>query len=143
MRQTDFLRGRPAGSYELPDVSWFSPSGGQVEWSGDSRSLVCLLGAVPPDDPQSPPNHHVLMLIHAGTDSRHFVLPPIARNLAWRQFLNTAAESPGDIFPALDGPAPASGVVTMEARSMVVYVARDRSGELPRRARQEFLAARS
>ncbi len=128
VRQTDFLRG--GGELrELPDVSWFGPSGGQVEWFGDSRSLVCLLGAVPPESPQSPPNHHVLMLIHAGTDSRHFILPPIARNIPWRQFLNTAAESPCDIFPTLDGPEPTSGVVTMEARSMVVYVARDR---LPR-----------
>jgi hypothetical protein len=68
----------------------------------------------------------VLLLIHAGTDARHFILPPIARNIPWRQFLNTAAESPCDIFPTLDGPEPTSGVVTMEARSMVVYVARDR-----------------
>ena len=34
----------------LPDVSWFSPSGGQVDWSGESRSLVCLLAAAPPKD---------------------------------------------------------------------------------------------
>ena len=79
VRQTDFLRGQPAAPGGLPDVSWFSPSGGQVEWFGDSRSLVCLLAAVPPEDPLSPPNHHVLMLIHAGTDARHFILPPIAR----------------------------------------------------------------
>ena len=45
VRQTDFSAAsrRPGG---LPDVSWFGPSGGQVEWCGDSRSLVCLLGAV-------------------------------------------------------------------------------------------------
>jgi glycogen operon protein len=127
VRQTDFLRGRPAGLYELPDVSWYGPSGGQVEWFGDSRSLVCLLGAVPPEDSRLPPNHHVLIFIHAGTDSRHFVLPPIARPIDWRMFLNTAAESPCDIYPSLDGPAPANGIVTMESRSMAVYVARDRS----------------
>ena len=127
VRQTDFLRGRPAGLFELPDVSWFGPSGGQVEWFGDSRSLVCLLGAVPPEHSHSPPNHHVMTLIHAGTDSRHFVLPPAARAIDWYLFLNTAAESPCDIYPSLDGPSPTSGVVTMEARSMAVYVARDRS----------------
>jgi glycogen operon protein len=98
-----------------------------VEWFGDSRSLVCLLGAVPPEHSHSPPNHHVMTLIHAGTDSRHFVLPPAARAIDWFLFLNTAAESPCDIYPSLDGPSPTSGVVTMEARSMAVYVARDRS----------------
>ena len=66
------------------------------------------------------------MLIHAGTDARHFILPPPARGIAWRLFLNTAADSPDDIYPSLDGPPlPDNGVVTMEARSMVVYVARD------------------
>ena len=124
VHRTDFLRGIPASPGRLPDVTWFGPSGGQVEWSGDSRSLMCLWGAAPPEDPQSP-NHHILLLFHAGTDSRHFVFPPIARNIDWRLFLNTAAESPDDIFPELNGPEPVSGVVTMDARSMAVYVARD------------------
>ena len=49
VRQPDFLRGQPVRPGGLPDVSWFSSSGGQVEWSGDSRSLVCLLAALPPE----------------------------------------------------------------------------------------------
>jgi glycogen operon protein len=126
VRQTDFLRGRPTFPAGLPDVSWFGPSGGEVEWFGDSRSLVCMLAAVPPEDPLSPTNHHVLMLIHAGTEGRHFILPTPARGIAWRLFLNTAAESPADIYPSLDGPPLSdNSVVTMEARSMIVYVARD------------------
>ncbi len=126
VRQTDFLRGEPSRPHGLPDVSWFGPSGGQVEWSGDSRSIVCLLGAVPPENPLTPTNHHLLIFIHAGTDARHFILPPPARGLAWRLFLNTAADGPGDIYPSLDGPPLAdNGVVTMESRSMVVYIAAD------------------
>ncbi len=96
----------PAGPGRLPDVSWFSPSGGQIDWSSDSRSLVCLLAAALPDDPSLPPNHHVLMLFHAGTEARHFILPLSARGIFWRLFLNTAAETPDDIYPALDGPPP-------------------------------------
>ena len=126
VRQADFLRGQPFRPSGLPDVSWFSPSGGQVDWSSDSRSLVCLLAAAPPEDTQSPPNHHVLMLFHAGTDARHFTLPPLAREIAWRLFVDTAAESPADIYPTLDGPPPsANDIVTLEARSTMVYVARD------------------
>ena len=75
VRQTDFLRGRPFRQGGLPDVSWFGPSGGEVEWFEDSRSLVCLLGAVPPEDALAPPNHNVLIFIHAGSDARHFMLP--------------------------------------------------------------------
>ena len=131
VRRMDFLHGHPGRPDGLPDVGWFGPSGGEVEWSADSRSLICLLGAAPPDDPRSPPNHHLLMLFHAGSDSRHFILPQSVRNIDWRLLLNTAAESPDDIHPALEGPPlPQNNVVTMEPRSLVVYVARD---TLPRR----------
>ena len=107
VRQTDFLRGQPVRPGGLPDVSWFSPSGGQVEWSGDSRSLVCLLAAVPPEDPLSPPNHHVLMLFHAGTDARHFTLPPPARGIAWRLFVEHGGREPGRHLSGPGRPAPA------------------------------------
>jgi isoamylase len=126
VRQVDFLRGQPSQPGGLPDVGWFGPSGGQVDWSADWRSLVCLLAAAPREDHHSGPNHHLMILIHAGTDARHFTVPPPARGLHWRQFIDTAAESPADIFPALNGPPPsANAVVTLEARSMVVYVAAD------------------
>ena len=126
IRQPEFLDGQPFRPGGLPDVSWYSSSGGQVEWSGDSRSLVCVLGAVPPEDEFSPPHYNVMMLFHAGVDSRHFILPQCVRELPWRLFIDTAAESPNDAFPLLNGPSPpANGVVTLEARSMVVFVARD------------------
>ena len=132
VRQPDFLRGQPARSDGLPDVSWFSSSGGQAEWSGESRSLTCLLGGVPRSpgkDKSSPPSYHVLMFFHAGVDARHFIVPLVARGIAWRLFVDTAAESPNDIYPSLDGPPPPSnGVVTLESRSLKVYVAADESG---------------
>ena len=79
--------------------------------------------------PLRPPNHHVLLFIHTGTDARHFIVPAPARNLAWRLFLNTAADSPDNIYPSLDGPPEtANGVVTLESRSMAVYLARDEGG---------------
>ncbi len=126
VRQTDFFRGQPRRPGGLPDVTWFGPSGGPIDWASDSRSLVCLVAAAEPAEPLASPNHHVLLLIQAGTDSRHFILPPPARGLPWRLLLNTAAASPSDIYPNLDGsPAPSTGVVPMEARSMVVYIAPD------------------
>jgi glycogen operon protein len=126
VRRSEFLQGQPHGPGGLPDVSWFSSSGGQAEWSGDSRSLACLLAAAPPENSSSPPTHHVLMFFHAGSDARHFVLPSPARDLAWRLFVDTAAESPHDIYPKLNGPSlPGNGIVTLESRSMKVFVARN------------------
>ncbi|MBN1394132.1 MAG: glycogen debranching protein GlgX [Pirellulales bacterium] len=126
VRRLNFLEGRAAQPGSLPDAAWFAPSGGEVDWSADSRSLICLLGAAPPTDPHRPPNHHLLMLLHAGSDARHFTLPHSVRKIDWRLLLNTAAESPDDIYPSLDGPPPPSNnVVTMEPRSMIVFVAHD------------------
>ena len=48
----------------------------------------------------------------------------VGRSIAWRLFVDTAAESPADIYPALDGPSPpANGIITLQARSLMVYVA--------------------
>jgi glycogen operon protein len=126
VRQKDFFRGQPSRPGGISDVSWYAPSGGAVDWSGNSRSLMCLLSAVPREEPELPPNHHVLMLFHAGSDARHFTLPAAARGLPWRLFVDTAAASPNDIYPDLNGPAaPANDIVTLESRSMMVYVAKE------------------
>ena len=85
--------------------------------------------------PLSPPNHHVLLFIHAGTDARHFILPGPARGIAWRLLVEHGGRQPRRHLSDLDGPPlPGNGVVPMEARSMVVYVAPDvpaRSHSLP------------
>ena len=98
----------------------------------DGRTTIDIQGsiitaqrvAVPRDDRYAPPNHHVLLMCHAGEDVCRFQLPEVAREIAWRQFINTAAEPPEDIYPDLDGPEPpAEGVVSLEPRSLVCYVA--------------------
>jgi glycogen operon protein len=126
VRQEDFLTGRPVRPGGLPDVSWYSARGGPVDWSRNTHSLVCLLGAVPREARHAPPHHHVLLLCHAGVRSREFRLPALARELPWRLFIDTAALSPKDVYPKLDGPPPPEkGVVPLEARSLVCYVAAD------------------
>ena len=127
VRQTDFLP-RAAGPCpaDLPDVSWFTAqrrAGGLV---GRFAEPGLPVGGGAAGSAASPPNHHVLMLFHAGTEARHFILPPLARGIAWRLFVNTAAESPADIYPALDGPPPPSNdIITVPARSLMVFVAHD------------------
>jgi len=149
VRRTDFLTGKPIRSNGAPecaaglkDVSWYNANGEPVDWTSGDCSLVCLLAAAPASDaagdggldccgrfagPQQSAQrsgHHVLMLMHAGSDPRRFFLPASAREMPWRLFVNTANKSPYDVYPRLDGPAPpVDGVITLEARSLVVYVA--------------------
>jgi len=126
VRQTDFLSGRPVRPGGLPDVSWYDAAGGPMDWDADGQSLTCLLAAVPPRSILEPPNHHLLMMFHAGTDPQRFVIPPPARRFPWSLLVSTAAKSPRDIYPGLNGPAPPhDGVVELEGRSLACYVARD------------------
>jgi len=126
LRQLNFLDGDVARPGGPPDVSWYNAAGDPVDWNDNEGSLICLLAAAPQLDVLQPPNRHVLLMLHAGSDPRQFMLPPTARHIAWRQFINTAADPPADVYPDLDGPAPREdGLVELESRSLVCFVARD------------------
>jgi len=126
VRQTNFLSGQPRRPGGLPDASWYNPAGQTVDWNANASSLTCLLAAVPPQDPLDPANHHVLMMFHAGSDPQRFYVPPIARRLLWRLLIDTAAKYPRDMYPGRNGPPPAAdGIVELEGRSLVCFVARD------------------
>ncbi len=126
VRQENFLSGqlvRPGG---LPDASWYDAHGEPVDWEQIDCSLTCLLGAVPRTDKLVFPNHHVLLFCHSGTAPREFIVPAFIRDIRWRLFIDTAAESPGDIYPKLNGPQmPNSDVIILDSHSLVCYVAPD------------------
>ena len=127
VRRENFLTGRPARQGGLPDVSWYGSHGGPVDWNNSEvRSLVCILAAVPRRDAADLVSRNVMMMFHAGFEPLRFVLPGAARDLDWRLFINTGAKAPGDVYPAFDGPPPAAdGSFTLDARSLVCFVAKD------------------
>ncbi len=95
-----------------------------MDWNADSRSLACLLAALPPEYDDSPAGHPILVLCHAGAEACRFVVPSALRDLSWRLFFNTAAKSPRDVYPDSDGPPlPSGAAVVLESRSLVGYVA--------------------
>jgi len=126
VRRTDFLSGLPVRPGGLPDVSWYGPAASPIDWTEAGQSLTCLLAAAPRQHVLDPPNHHVLMMLHAGESPARFVIPPLVRGLNWWLLVDTSARPPQDIYPGLDGPSPpADGRVELEGRSLVCYVARD------------------
>ena len=65
-----------------------------------------------------------MLMLHAGHEPRRFTIPAGLRHLSWNLFADTAANSPDDIFPGLDGPAPAKdGAVLLHSHSLMCYVA--------------------
>ena len=126
VRRTDFLTGQPTSPGGFPDISWYNAKGAPVNWESTARSLVCLLAAVPATAAAAPPTNHILTMYHGGVEAKTFRIPPIARTASWRLFLDTAADAPDDAYPNLDGPRfPANGKITLEAHSLVCYVATD------------------
>ena len=97
-----------------------------MDWNNSDEGIVCVLMAPPQPDPMKPSPRHIMMLFHNGVARREFSIPPEVRHLSWRLFVDTAAESPRDVFPSGDGPAaPAGGSLQLVERSMLVFVAGD------------------
>jgi isoamylase len=135
LRRRNFLSGIPERQGALPDVSWFNASGGGVDWRGGDQALVCIFGAPTTPETNGNNNHnrldadvshtrHVMLMLNPGTEPRDFYVPELVRAIHWRRFLYTAALSPDDIHPDLDGPEPPiRGPLRLAERSMACYVA--------------------
>jgi len=128
VRQKTFLRGLPRRLDGQPDVAWYGDSGVPIDWGNGDEGVICVLSALPQPDRTRPSNRHVMMLFHNGIEPGVFSIPPEVRHLPWKLFIDTAAESPDDIFTSDDGPAlPESFILELRGRSMMVYTARKRS----------------
>ncbi len=103
LRRDRFLTGRPEFDGEFPDISWFNAHGLPVDWLRDRGSLMCLLGRTHASARECA-GRAVLMMFHAAETRTTFELPLEARSSRWRIVLDTAAPSPDDIYPQLDGP---------------------------------------
>jgi len=122
VRRRTFLRGRAEADGGIPDVAWYDPRGATVDWSRDSHSLTCFFGAARKNgEPED--GRHVLIFCHAGWYPQDFVVPPSLRKLNWRLFVDTAADSPDDVYPEADGPPPPKGPIGLIERSLLCFVA--------------------
>ena len=107
IRQPYFLTGQPRVPGGLPDISWYGAIGGCVPWNqGLERSLTCLLSAVPPTREYEGSLYHILIMFHGGWEAKEFYFPAVCQNFSWRLFVDTAADSPNDIYPERTGPKP-------------------------------------
>jgi glycogen operon protein len=121
VRRKEFLRGEPRPDTKLPDVNWYNALGTAVDWQGGDNTLICLLRKQV--DTVDENAKDVLLLINATGSPREFILPAIAKGTKWRLFVDTASDSPKDVYPELDGPAPPkSGKLTLDYRSLMAFV---------------------
>ena len=131
VRRRTFLNGQPKDEGEFPEVSWFSPLGTAIDWNSGDRAFSCLWNPPGVEEDEARNGRSVLMLYNAAPESQEFMLPTVVKSRpgGWKMLLDTAADTPNDVFPEADGPAPPlSGKLTMIGRSMRCYVASDVRG---------------
>jgi glycogen operon protein len=122
VRREHFLTGSP-NERGVPDVSWYSALGAAVDWHGDDNTLICHLASPSREHDPDDKGRDVLMMLNASPHPRQFILPPLAKGTRWRLFADTAAESPHDVYPQMDGPSPSrSRRQTLPDRSLRCYV---------------------
>ena len=124
VRQKHFLGGYPTGRRGLYDVNWYNALGTAVDWDSGDPMLTCLFAAPNKENDPEGFGRDVLLLLNGSPAPQQFILPPVAKGTSWRMFVDTAAASPSDVYPDLNGPRPpASGKFVMPERSVRIYVA--------------------
>jgi len=123
IRRKTFLTGQPVDGRMVPDVSWYAPSGRPLDWGQGELAMVAYIAApARADDPEGLGRDLVMMFNSTGQD-RSYHMPQIGKGTRWTLFLDTAAESPGDVYPEINGPAPpGGGVIEMPCHSLKVYI---------------------
>ena len=130
LRRRAFLRGSAAPAEPFPDVEWFSPDGGPVDWAAGDAGLVCwFTTAIAPGESRGAGlPRHVLIFFHAGSAPRDFHLPASAavRGLHWRLLADTRAEPPHDVHPEGRGAlVEPDSPLALPGRALVCLVADD------------------
>jgi len=123
IRRRSFLTGKPTDGRHLPDLSWFSPDGGPLDWSSDRLALTAYIAAPAKIDDPKKMGRDVLLLFNSTGQPLSFQLPEHGKGLQWNLFVDSAAQSPEDIFPELNGPPPPSNRrVEVSYKALKVFV---------------------
>ena len=128
VRRRSYLTGQPVDGRKIPDVSWYAPAGTPLDWSKGQLAMMAYIAA--PSRAQDPESagRDLLLMFNSTGETREFKMPDVGRGMKWNLFVDTAAASPEDIYPDVDGPMPPSSrLIEMPHHSLKVYV----SGEIP------------
>ena len=123
VRRKRFLSPEPTEHAHTPEANWFNAEGGPVSWESGDLALSCLLLAPPPEEDPTGKGRDLLFFINSTAESRDFHVPVQAEGRNWKLFVDTAAKSPRDVYPNLNGAKlPKSGGLRLKYRSLRVYV---------------------
>ncbi len=109
--------------YSDTEIQWFNPQRGVPNWADmEERQLVCLI--------RENDQHSICLMFNAGADAVDFQLPPNLQGAQWHLAVDTAGESPHDLFSVGEESLlkyPQSYLV--KPRSSVILLARRPNGQ--------------
>jgi isoamylase len=118
LQRRHFLSGRVREGSELPDIAWHGVDLDAPEWLGkECRTLAFTLA---PREKGEGPLH---VMLNMGAEGSSFAVPGLAA-YRWRLAVDTAAESPADLFGPAKQPPFTDRRYTLAARSVVVLEGR-------------------
>ena len=104
--------------YTDANIHWYAPQGGLPDWDDrEQNKFACLIHEEQQDT--------LFLMFNAGADKVDFVLPPVPSGFRWHLAVDTARESPQDIFAAGKGPLlEDTKTYRMSSRASAILVAR-------------------
>lgn len=91
LRQTLFLHGAARAADGLPDVSWYSPSGGEPDWSDAGLGTLCVLMRGSAEARITPAqNDAVFIILHRPDKPAKVVVPKPRQGWQWMVGIDTA-----------------------------------------------------
>jgi isoamylase len=123
VRRKTFLTGKPVDDRLIPDVSWFSPDGHHLDWEQQTLAMMAYIAAPHQTNDPERLGRDIVMMFNSTGQEREFIMPGVANESRWNLFVDTAAETPLDIFPELNGPMPSlDSKLRMPHHSLKVFV---------------------
>jgi glycogen operon protein len=127
VRRKTYLTGLPVDGRMIPDVSWYAPDGSHLDWGQKELAMMAYIAAPSRIDDPEGQGRDLVMMFNSTGQIRDFTMPEVGRGMIWNLFIDTAADSPEDIYPDVDGPMPPSGrMIKMPHHSLKVFVSQQK-----------------
>ncbi len=99
VRRKTYLTGQPVDGRMIPDVSWYAPDGSHLDWGQHELAMMAYIAAPSRVDDPECQGRDLVMMFNSTGQIRDFTMPEVGRGMIWNLFIDTAADSPEDIYP--------------------------------------------
>ncbi len=123
LRKVSFFTGEAHNGKAHPDIAWHGFKAGEPDWGPESRSIAMLICGDYAESLDGKPDKDVYIIFHSGRISRKFEIPPSPSGSAWKVAIDTANNSPDDIFEAGKEPYLEGNNYYVKKMSTVVLIA--------------------